>query len=301
MFDLDKIPSQKGRISVVTGANSGLGYATTTVLAQKEFKVIMACRNEKKAEKAKAEIIKKIPNADLIIMKLDLTKLSSVRSFAKLFDSTFEKLDLLINNAGIMIPPFSKTEDGFESQMGVNYFSHFLLTGLLLPQLNKGKNARVVCLSSIAHINATIDFDNLNSEKKYSKMTAYGQSKLACLMFAYELQRRLENAGSSVIAVAAHPGVSNTNLGRYLPKIAQIISPLFTPFFTHSPDKAAMPSLNAALGTGVKGGDYYGPTGFRKMKGEPGKSTSNKISHDKKIASKLWKVSEELTDFSFQL
>lgn len=300
MFDLKKIPSQKGKIAVVTGANSGLGYETTVVLAQKGFKVIMACRNKKKAEKAKAQIIKKNLNADLVIMELDLTKLSSVRSFAKLFDSIFKKLDLLINNAGIMVPPFSKTADGFESQMGVNYFSHFLLTGLLLPQLSKGENSRIVSLGSNAHLKAIIDFDNLNSKKGYSKMGAYRQSKLSCLIFSYELQRKLEKAGSSVISVAAHPGVSNTNLGQYLPEIAKIIASLFIPFFTHPQDKAALPIIQAALGLNVKGGDYYGPIGFRNMKGRPGKVTSNKISHNKTIAAKLWRASEELTNFSYK-
>ncbi len=299
MFDLNKIPSQKGKIAVVTGANSGLGYETTVVLAQKGFKVIMACRNKRKAEKAKEQIIKKILNANLVIMELDLAKLSSVSSFAKLFDSTFGKLDLLIINAGIMVPPFSKTADGFESQMGINYFSHFLLTGLLLPQLNKGENPRIVSLGSNAHLKAIIDFDNLNSEKEYSKMGAYRQSKLSCLMFSYELQRKLKKKGSCIIAVAAHPGVSNTNIGQYLPKIAKIIAPLFIPFFTHAQDKAALPILQGALGLNVKGGDYYGPIGFRNMKGKPGKVNSNKISHNKTIAAKLWRVSEELTNFSY--
>lgn len=297
-FDLNKIPSQKGRIAIVTGANIGLGYETTIGLAKKELTVIMACRNIEKATKAKSEILIKVPNAQLLIMELDLMSLNSVKAFAKAFQEKHDRLDLLINNAGIMVPPFSLTRDGFESQMGVNYFSHFLLTGLLLPLLKKTENSRIVSLSSIAHKNANIDFENLNSEKSYSKIEAYGQSKLACLMFSYELQRRLEKANSTILSVAAHPGVSNTNLGQNLPSWTKIIAPLFIPFFTHSPENAALPSLYAALGD-VKGGDYYGPTGFREMKGKPGKVDSNAISFDKEIAKKLWTVSERLTHISF--
>lgn len=297
-FDLNKIPSQKGRIAIVTGANIGLGYETTIGLAKKDIQVIMACRNLEKAEKAKSEILIKVPDAQLFIMELDLMSLNSVRAFAKAFQEKHDQLDLLINNAGIMVPPFSLTADGFESQMGVNYFSHFLLTGLLLPLLEKTKNSRIVSLSSIAHKNAKIDFENLNSEKRYSKMEAYGQSKLACLIFSYELQRRLEKAGITILSVAAHPGVSNTNLGQHLPAWTKIIEPLFIPIFTHKPENAALPSLYAALGD-VKGGDFYGPTGFNEMKGKPGVVNSNAISHDKEIAKKLWTVSERLTHINF--
>jgi len=297
-FDLNKIPSQKGRIAIVTGANIGLGYETTIGLAKKELTVIMACRNIEKATKAKSEILIKVPNAQLFVMELDLMSLKSVRAFAKSFIESQSRLDLLINNAGIMVPPFALTEDGFESQMGVNYFSHFLLTGLLLPLLEKTENSRIISLSSIAHKNAKIDFENLNSEKCYSKMEAYGQSKLACLMFSYELQRRLEKADSTILSVAAHPGVSNTNLGQNLPSWTKIIEPLFIPLFTHSPENAALPSLYTAMGD-VKGGDYYGPTGFREMKGKPGKVNSNTISFDKEIAKKLWTVSENKTQINF--
>ena len=211
-FCLDQIETKKGKIAIVTGANSGLGKEITIGLVKKEIKVIMACRNLKKAKSAKLEIIKTIPTADIEIMNLDLNRLTSVRSFAKSFCDQHNQLNLLIENAGIMGPPFAKTEDGFESQMGVNYFSHFLLTNLLMTTLNNTEGARIATTSSIAHENGQIDFDNLNSENSYSKMETYSQSKLACLMFAYELQRRLEESGSKVIAVSAHPGVSKTNL-----------------------------------------------------------------------------------------
>ncbi|MDA9121392.1 oxidoreductase, partial [Flavobacteriales bacterium] len=218
-FSLDKIPSQKGKIAVVTGANTGLGYETALGLASKNCKVIMACRNRDKAEKAMADIRKEVPNAGLEFIKLDLNSSKSVREFAKAYKEKYDRLDLLINNAGLMIPPLMRTEDGFESQFGVNHLGHFLLTNLLFPAIEKTDNARVVSLSSIAHKNGRIHFDDPNWEKSYSRSDAYNQSKVACLMFAYELQRRLNDSGSTVISVAAHPGVSDTELGRYIPKV----------------------------------------------------------------------------------
>ena len=298
-FNLNQIESQKGKIAIVTGANTGLGKEITIGLARKEVKVIMACRNIKKAELTKNEIIKIIPSADIEIMELDLNSLKSVRNFAKSYCDKYNQLNFMIENAGIMIPPFTKTEDGFESQMGVNYFSHFLLTNLLMPILNKTKGARIATTSSKAHEKGEINFDNLNSEITYSKMGAYSQSKLACLMFAYELQRRLTKAGSHVIAVSAHPGISNTNLFDNIPKFARVLASPFLPFFTHSPEKAALPMLYAVLGKDVKGGDYFGPTGFNGMKGEPGKVKSKPQSEDKEVAKRLWEVSEKLTGEKF--
>ncbi|MCB0707267.1 MAG: SDR family NAD(P)-dependent oxidoreductase [Saprospiraceae bacterium] len=300
-FNLGSAPSQKGKIAIVTGANIGLGYETTIGLAKKGAKVIMACRNLTKAEKAKGEILKKVSGADLECMVLDLNSLQSVRAFAKAYAAKYDKLDLLIENAGIMIPPFSKTADGFESQIGVNYLSHFLLTNLLFPLLKKTPDSRIVTLSSKAHEGGKIDFENLNAEKSYSKIGAYSQSKLACLMFAYELQRRLEKSGSKTIAVSAHPGVSNTNLGQHIPAFFKILmSPVFA-LMTHSPENAALPTLMAALDPDVKGGSYFGPTGFRGMKGKPGKVESTSLSHNEEIARKLWAVSEELTGEKFNI
>lgn len=300
MFDITKIPSQKGRIAIVTGANAGLGYETALQLAKLDAKVIMACRNADKAEKAKKAILEKVPNGDLEIMLLDLGKLASVRAFVKAFLAKYQQLDLLINNAGVMIPPFSKTEDGFESQMAANYFGHFLLTGLLLETLNKTPDARIVALSSKAHESGKIDFENLNAEKSYSRMGAYSQSKLACLMFAYELQRKLEAAGDSTISVAAHPGVSDTDLGRHFPKFwYYLLYPIFM-MITHKPSNAALPQLMAALQADVKGGDYFGPTGFRGMKGKPGKVEAMPHAHDEAVAKKLWETTEKLVDFKFK-
>jgi len=300
-FNLENINSQKGKIAIVTGANSGLGKEITIGLAKKEITVIMACRNKTKAEVAKEEILSKIPTADLVIMELDLSRLDSVRKFATEFFTRYDRLNLLIENAGIMIPPFSKTEDGFESQMGVNYFSHFLLTNLLYPLLNKTEGSRIATTSSLAHERGKIDFDNLNAEKNYSKMGAYGQSKLACLLFAYELKRRLEKAGSKVIAVSSHPGVSKTNLFTNIPKVAQILMTPLLPLFTHSPKNAALPTLYAALGTDVNSGDYFGPTGFNEMKGKPGKVKSKPHSYNIETATKLWEVSEKLTSQKFTI
>ena len=300
-FNIDHLDSQKGKVAIVTGANSGLGKEITIGLAKNEVKVIMACRNIKKAANTKFQIMKTIPSANIEIMELDLNSLTSVRSFVKSFCENHNQLTFLIENAGIMIPPFSRTEDGFESQMGVNYFSHFLLTNLLLPTLDKTKGARIATTSSIAHENGRIDFNNLNSKISYSKMGAYSQSKLACLMFAYELQRRLNKAGSKVIAVSSHPGVSKTNLFTNIPKFIQVLMTPLMPFFTHTPKKAALPMLYAVLKDDVKGGDYFGPTGFREMKGKPGKVNSKPHSKDKDVAKKLWEVSEKLTGEKFEI
>lgn len=298
-FNINNIPSQKGKIAIVTGANIGLGYETTIALAKKHMHIIMACRNIQKAQKAKETIMKIIPTASLEIMILDLNSLKSVREFSADFNKNHQTLDLLINNAGIMIPPFAKTEEGFESQMGVNYFAHFLLTGLLLPILEKTEGSRVISLSSIAHKSAKINFENLNSEKSYSKMEAYGQSKLSCLMFSYELDRRLKVSGSKVKSIAAHPGVSDTDLGRHVSKwLYNLLLPVIR-LMSHRPENAALPTQYAALVEDLKGGEYIGPTGFSEMKGKPGIAKSTPLSHDTQIAKQLWEVSEKLTNIKY--
>lgn len=298
-FDLDKIPSQKGRIAVVTGANIGLGFETALELAKKEMTVILACRNMDKAKAAKQDILKEAPKADLDIIQIDLSSLNSVRTFAKNYLEKYQQLDILINNAGVMVPPFSLTEDGFELQMAANYFGHFLLTGLLLETILATPNSRIVSLSSIAHRSGKINFDDLQSQKKYSAIQAYSQSKLACLMYGYELQRRLDDAGhQSTISTIAHPGASDTNLGQHLPKWAMAVFGLIAPLFSHSAKAGAVPSLWAALGS-ANGGDYFGPTKLREMKGKAGKVDSTPLSKDKDIAKKLWEVSEKLTGITY--
>ncbi|MFK8044783.1 MAG: oxidoreductase [Crocinitomicaceae bacterium] len=300
-FNLNAIPSQKGRVAIITGANTGLGFETALEFAKKEIKVIMACRSAEKAEAAIVKIKQSVPTADLVFLPIDLMDLSSVRAFAKAFLNDHARLDLLINNAGIMIPPYQKTKDGFESQMGVNYLSHFLLTGLLMNLLNTTPNSRIVTLSSKAHENGVIDFEDLHSEQSYSKFKAYAQSKLADLMFTQELSRRLQVAGKNTLSVASHPGVSTTDLGRHIPKIPYyLLMPIFS-FFTHKPAKGALPSIMAALDEDVQNGDYFGPIGFQEMKGPPAKVKAKPRAYDQAVAAKLWKVSEELVDFKFEV
>lgn len=298
-FNINNIPSQAGRIAIVTGANAGLGFETAKVLASKSMKVILACRNIAKAEKAKNDILKAHPSADLDILQIDLSSLQSVRKFLKAYKAKYSQLDLLINNAGVMMPPYSKTEDGFELQMGANYFGHFLLTGLLLETIVKTPNSRIVSLSSLAHIKGRIQFDDLHWEKQYERMPAYRQSKVACLIFAFELQRRLEQAGYETISVAAHPGVTATELGRHFPELLyKILTPVVNAF-THKPKDGALPTLMAALDQDVKGGDYYGPLGFRNMSGAPGKAKFTSYSNDAQIGKQLWQISESLTKIEY--
>ena len=299
-WTIDQVGSQTGKVMIVTGANAGLGYESALALAKKEATVVMACRNLSKAEAAKAKILQAVPNAKLDIIQMDLTDLESVKTFAKNFLEKYDRLDVLMNNAGVMVPPLTKTVDDFELQMGANYFGHFLLNGLLLERLNATPNARIVMLSSLAHENGAIDFDNLNAEKSYSKIGAYGQSKLACLMHALELQRRLEASGSGTIAVAAHPGVSPTELVRHMSKVLVfVLTPLFL-LISHKTSKGALPQLMASLADDVKGGDYFGPTGFNGMKGKPGKVSPKPHAFDEAVAKKLFDVSEELTGFMYK-
>lgn len=299
-FDINTIPSQKGKTAIVTGSNIGLGYETALALAQKDMTVVLACRNLTKATKAKKEIFAQVPHADLDILLLDLSKLSSVRAFAQQFLDKYQRLDLLVNNAGVMVPPFSLTEDGFELQMGVNYFGHFLLTRLLLNRLLETPYSRVVSLGSLAHRRGRINFNDLQSEKRYSAWGAYAQSKLACIMFAYELQRRLAKLDTTTISVAAHPGGSLTNLIQHFPKWVKVLAPILGPLLTHSPKAGAEPTLYAALGKDVKGGDYFGPSRLGELKGRAKKVDSTRQSKDKEVAKKLWTVSEQLTGGVFE-
>lgn len=300
MENTNNLPNQKGRIIIVTGANSGLGFETTLALAKKGAKVIMACRSFPKANIAKEKIQQQVPNADLEVIEIDLSSLKSVRKFAKDYQAKYETLDVLINNAGVMAPPYSKTEDGFELQLGANYLGHFLLTGLLLETIVKTPQSRVVTLSSLVHKDGKINFDDLQSEKKYDAMKAYAQSKLACLIFSYELQRRLEKAEiHQTISTASHPGIADTELSRNMPKIIYYLAKYtIAPFFTHAPSEGAKPTILAAIGE-AKGGDYFGPTGLREMKGKAGKATSADLSKDVAVAKQLWEISEKLVDFKY--
>jgi NAD(P)-dependent dehydrogenase (short-subunit alcohol dehydrogenase family) len=290
-------PVQEGNIAIVTGANVGLGFETALVLAEKGMEVILAARNEAKAEKAMQKIRNKVPAAKLHFRMIDLGSLESVRKFAESFLGEFRKLDLLVNNAGIMMPPYSLTKDGFESQLGTNYLGHFLLTGLLLPALKNGIGSRVVTLSSIAHKYGKIHFKDLNFSKRYDKMKAYSQSKLACLIFAYELDRRFKDSGFPAISLGAHPGVSSTNLGHQLSPVLRY----FFPKIGQSAEAGARPVLMAASSGSMKGGEYCGPDGWLEMRGNPVVVGSSKISRDSKVARRLWEISEEMVNHRYLL
>jgi len=286
------------KIAIITGANTGLGLETTKAFAEKNIEVVMACRNESKAEKAKAEILDEIPKAQLTILHLDLSSLDAVRSFAEKFKSEYDRLDILVNNAGLMIPPYGTTKDGFELQFGINYLGHFLLTGLLLEPLKNTAEARVISLSSLAHKWGDIYFEDLQFQKNYDKQKAYGQSKLACLMFAYELDRRLKAQQLSVKSLAAHPGLSRTNLFRHLTGMMKLLTPFVYPF-TQSAKSGAQPEIKAALDEKLAGGEYLGPSGFQEYSGKPKVVGSNAISNDKEKAKRLWEISEELCNFQY--
>ena len=289
-------PDQTGRVAIVTGANSGIGFETAQVLAAKGATVIMACRNLDKANPKAEEIRAAHPGCDVEVMELDLSDLDSVRQFADAFRAKHSRLDLLINNAGIMVPPYGKTAQGFETQFGVNHLGHFALTGSLLDLIVNTPGSRIVTVSSIAHLMGRIDFSDLNWEKGYKAQAAYGQSKLANLLFTYELQRHLAAAGKDTLAVAAHPGWTSTNLQEHAPSVK-----FMNRFFGQKPLMGALPTLYAATEPNVKGAGYYGPSGFLEMNGPPKRVKSNRRSRDENVAERLWNISEDLTSVHFQI
>lgn len=292
------MPDLKGKVVIVTGGNSGLGLESVRIMAEKGAEVILASRSREKGEDAKSEILKDLPDARITVMRLDMVDLECIKTFSEEFKKSYDRLDILMNNAGIMTTPYFKTKDGFEGQMGTNHLGHFALTAHLIGLIKKTEGARVVNVSSNAHKAGKMDFDNLLFEegKDYSPMKAYGRSKLSNLLFTYELQRRLESNGTDAIAVAAHPGFSRTNLIRYIDKKTafKILSPLVYPI-SQSAEMGALPQVRAAVDPTVKGGEYYGPDGFGQMKGYPVKVKSNSASLDNEAARKLWEASEELT------
>ncbi len=297
MWTTNNIPDLTGKTAIVTGANSGIGYEAALALAAKGARVIMACRNIEKGEAAAQQIHSKYPEAALEVMALDLSDLASVRAFVADFTGRYSSLDILCNNAGVMaLPERYETVDGFEMQFGTNHLGHFALTGLLLDMLQSTPGARVVTVSSGGHRMGKVEFDNLNAERVYKRWGAYGLSKLANLLFTYELQRRLESAGKDVTAVAAHPGYTATNL--------QAHSGLFSflnNFLAQNQDMGALPTLYAATASNVRGGDYIGPDGFLEQRGYPKKVNSSDASHDETVARQLWEVSEELTGVQYAL
>jgi NAD(P)-dependent dehydrogenase (short-subunit alcohol dehydrogenase family) len=295
------VPDQSGRVVVVTGANTGIGYHAAAVLAYRGAHVVLAVRNLEKGNAALARIVAASPHADVTLQALDLSSLDSVRAAADALRTAYPRIDLLINNAGVMWTPKQVTADGFEMQFGTNHLGHFALTGLVLDHLLPVRGSRVVTVSSQGHrFRASIHFDDLQWERHYDRIAAYGQSKLANLLFTYELQRRLEaRPEAKTIAVAAHPGGSNTELTRNLPAIIRPAAAVLGPMLFQSPAMGALPTLRAATDPAVQGGQYYGPDGLGEQRGHPKLVQSSAQSHDEDLQRRLWTVSEELTGVSF--
>ncbi|MGH8460827.1 MAG: oxidoreductase [Stenotrophobium sp.] len=291
-WSLTDMPSLAGKIAVVTGANRGLGLEITCGLAGAGATVVMACRDAARAQAAQAEVHQRVPDARLEVMALDLADLESVRDFAQAFEQKFTRLDLLCNNASAIMVPKQKTRDGFEMHIGVNHLGSFALTGLLLPRLIATPGARIVNTASLAHgLNKGLNLDDLHFEHTpYKEMEAYGRSKLAALLFTFELDRRLRAIGANVLATAAHPGYTNTN-----PDLGGFFMRLSTRLFAQAVAMGALPALYAATATDVQGGEYFGPGGFKQLGGHPARVDCRADAHDPVLAAKLWAQSEQLT------
>ena len=298
----ERIPDESGRTAVVTGANSGLGLVTARELARAGAEVVLACRNLEKGEVARRQCEGQAPGANLELEELDLGSLESVGEFAERYRSKHDGLDLLINNAGVMATPRRSTADGFELQFGTNHLGHFALTGLLIGEMEGREDARVVTLSSGAHRIGRIAFDNLGGERRYFRWRAYGQSKLANLLFALELDRRLRAAGSTVKSLAAHPGYAATNLQfAGPPGVDAAVMKLSNRVIAQSDEMGALPTLYAATEPGLQGGTFCGPDGFLEQRGHPKPVAPSKAARDKELARRLWEVSEEMTGVRFEL
>jgi NAD(P)-dependent dehydrogenase (short-subunit alcohol dehydrogenase family) len=286
-------PDQTGRVAVVTGANTGLGYETAAALASRGARVVLAVRNLDKGKAAADLILRRTPGADVSLQELDLTSLASIEEAAGQLRADLDRIDLLINNAGVMMTPKGTTKDGFELQFGTNHLGHFAFTGRLLDRVLAAPGSRVVTVSSIGHRFGRIRFDDLQSERRYSRFGAYGQSKLANLLFTYELQRRL--AGTETTALAAHPGGSSSELARYVPNALQLAFKTLE----QSTEMGALPTLRAAIDPAVAGGEYVGPGGPFELRGYPEAVSSSRRSHDVAVQRRLWTVSEQLTGVVF--
>lgn len=300
-WTLQAIPDQSDRVVVVTGATSGTGYETAKVLASRGARVILACRNAMKADEAARRIQRIHRGSRVETQLLDLASLASVREAAGAIQARHDRLDLLINNAGVMVPPYGRTEDGFETQIGTNHFGHYLFTGLLLDRLRATPGSRIVTMSSSAHRIGHIHFEDLHFEHRYRAWAAYGQSKLANLLFTYELQRRLKAAGSATLAVAAHPGWARTELQRHAGWIGWLRILGVEALLSQDALGGALPLLRAATDPAVQGGDYYGPSGFQEAKGAPVLVQSTPRSHDADLQQRLWRCSELSTGFAYAI
>jgi NAD(P)-dependent dehydrogenase (short-subunit alcohol dehydrogenase family) len=300
------IPDQTGKAAVVTGANSGIGFSAARELARSGCSVILACRNAAKGQAAKEMIEREVPRAAVEVGSLDLASLESVRSFARQIVERGNPLDVLVNNAAVMaMPQRQTTADGFEAQFGTNHLGHFALTLGLLPVLRAAKAARVVTVSSIAHLDGKIHFDDLQLEKKYSPWAAYRQSKLANLMFALELERRFREAGALVSSMAVHPGLSKTQIIKNGPGvkggIAVAMMEAAFSLLAQSADRGALPTLFAATSDEARGGKYYGPNGMFEWRGYPAQARVSASARDEMAAGKLWDISERLTGAAYHL
>ena len=295
------VPDQGGRVAIVTGSNTGLGSDNARALAARGATVVMAVRDTAKGDAAADRIRELTPGAVVVVHKLDLGSLASVRTAGAELAAAYPRIDLLINNAGVMYPPKQTTVDGFELQFGTNHLGHFALTGLLLNNLLSVDGSRVVVVSSIAHnLRAKIDFADLQWEtRRYDRVASYGQSKLANLMFAYDLQRRLAAAKAKTIAVAAHPGVAATELVRHVPGAGLPGVNWLSGRLLNTSELGALATLRAATDPAVQGGQYYGPDGFKELRGYPVVVTSSPQSHDTALQARLWSVSEELTGVTY--
>ncbi|MEX2193880.1 MAG: oxidoreductase [Thermoleophilaceae bacterium] len=299
------IPDQAGRTAVVTGANSGLGLVTARELARAGARVVMTARDAGKGTAAAAQIRADVPGAQVDVEQLDLADLASVRAFAERIAASDEhdRLDILVNNAGVMAPPRRLTRDGFESQIGTNHLGHFALTGLLVESLLAAPEPRVVTVSSTAHRMGKIDLDDLHAERGYGNWRAYGQSKLANLLFAFELDRRAAAAGAPLVSVGAHPGYSATNLQSAGPagRLELLTMAITNRVLAQSADMGALPQLYAATAPDLLGGSFVGPDGFKEQRGHPKLVTARAAAYDEDVALRLWERSEELTGVSFAL
>jgi len=295
------IPDQTGRVALVTGANSGTGLEAAKALAGRGAHVILACRRLERALGAEQSILAAHPGASLERVELDLSSLDSVGEAARTVLKRHGRLDLLINNAGVMIPPFSRTSEGFELQFGTNHLGHFALTGHLLPLLQATPGSRVVNMSSGAHKFGRIRFEDLQFARGYKAWAAYAQSKIANLMFTFELQRRLARAGSGTLAVAAHPGWSRTELQRHAARnpFMRVFMSTFGAFLSQDAAQGALPLLRAAVDPEVAGGAYYGPAEYAEMVGAPVRVQPSARAVDEEVQGRLWKISERLTQVAY--
>jgi NAD(P)-dependent dehydrogenase (short-subunit alcohol dehydrogenase family) len=298
----DQIPDQHGRTAIVTGANSGLGFVAARELARAGARVILTVRDPDRGARAMGVIKAAHPAASLELAQLDLASLASIRAFATQFLAGQNRLDLLLNNAGIMAAPYGRTADGFERQFGTNHLGHFALTGLLMPAFNQRPGTRVATMSSNLHKGGQIRFEDLQGEQHYSRWGAYGQSKLANLLFAFELDRRLAAAGLPMISVAAHPGYSSTNLQLSGPPLQErIVMRLANRLFAQSAEIGALPIIYAATYPDLPGGSYVGPDGPREARGYPVLVQPSERAKDAAVAKRLWEVSEKLTGVQYEL